>query len=441
MSFSLLMRGLFSKDSPIAVIGLGYVGLPLACLLAKKFRVIGYDVNTGRVDELRNGYDRTNEIKDSNQLNQPTLSFTADLDALNSCRVFIVAVPTPIDRFKKPNLDPLLRASNSVGSLLKPGSIVIYESTVYPGLTENECRETLERTSGLKYRIDFKLGYSPERVNPGDEIHTIENIVKVVSATDKESLEIVSEIYSSVIKAGIHQAPSIATAEAAKVIENTQRDINIALINELAVLFERVGLDTRAVLEAAATKWNFLGFRPGLVGGHCIGVDPYYLTHLAESVGIHPQVILSGRRINDTMANFVASKTMRLLLNQSNHTRSIDIGVLGVTFKENVPDLRNTKVIDLIHALESFGCKVHIYDPLADRCELEHEYSRSLTSWEEIPRCDALVLAVRHNKIVEEFDLCELSKKLKQKNGVLVDLNAVVDPQEATDRGLTFWRL
>jgi len=431
------------QQTAIGIIGLGYVGLPLACLLATKYRVIGFDINLERVEELRRGVDRTREIEDPKKLSQKTLAFSTNAKDLQGCSLFIVTVPTPVDEYKRPDLDPLLSASATVGQQMEAGSVVVFESTVYPGCTETDCCEVIEVHSGLSYKKgEFHLGYSPERVNPGDRTHTIEKIRKVVSGSSPEALEFIAGIYGSIIEAGIYKAPTIATAEAAKVIENTQRDINIALINELAVLFERCGLDTQEVLAAARTKWNFLDFTPGLVGGHCIGVDPYYLTHLAAKYGLHPQVIQSGRKINDSMGAFVAEKTLKMLLKAHDHPiSSLRVGVLGVTFKENVPDLRNSKVFDVVETLESYGIEVVCVDPVCHASDLMSHYGRKLVSIESLPPCDALILAVKHDVFIKTLPLPILKTKLKPHSKVLVDLKGVYDRNEAQGLGFEIWRL
>lgn len=436
-----VLQSLADKQAPIGIVGLGYVGLPLACLLATKFKVVGYDLNARRIAELRDGIDTTREVEDRSKLLQDTLHFTTDPTELGACPVVIVAVPTPIDEHRKPDLRPIVSASKTVGSVMQPGSIVIFESTVYPGLTESVCRTYLEESSGLTYKKGFFLGYSPERVNPGDKEHTIEKITKVVSGCTPEVTRILEGIYGSVISAGIHIAPNIATAEAAKVIENTQRDINIALINELSIIFERMGLDTLDVLKAAKTKWNFLDFRPGLVGGHCIGVDPYYLTHAAEGLGLNPQVILSGRRINDQMGAFVGEKTLKMILGgNKNSSQHLNVAILGVTFKENVPDLRNTKVVDIASYLESFGVNVHLCDPIADSNDFEHEYGRPLKNWDDVPACDAVIVAVAHEEIKRSYGLPTLLKKLNG-NKVVVDIKGLFEKQQARELGVKMWRL
>lgn len=436
-----LLAKIQSKETPIGVVGLGYVGLPLACLLATKFKVVGFDINARRVAELRDGIDVTKEVTDRNRLVQDSLYYTTAPQELEQCKVIIVAVPTPINSYKQPDLFPVISASQTVGKVLKPGTIVCFESTVYPGLTETVCKTELEKASDMTYGKDFFLGYSPERVNPGDKLHTIEKIIKVVSGCNPAVTKVLSNIYGAVIEAGIHVAPNIATAEAAKVIENTQRDLNIALINELSIIFERMGLDTQDVLAAAKTKWNFLDFKPGLVGGHCIGVDPYYLISCAEGLGLHPQVIGAGRRINDNMAKFVGEKTLRMILdNNQNASKQIDVTILGVTFKENVPDLRNTKVVDVADYLESFGVKVHLVDPVADPAEFKHEYNRTLIKWEDAPKSDAIIVAVGHEEVKKQFTLDVLASKLNG-NNVLVDLKGLYDKSKISADKFNYWRL
>ena len=383
-------------DKTIAIIGLGYVGLPLAVEFGKHRPVIGFDIDAARIAELAQGQDRTREVT-AGELNEARhLSFSSDREALRAARIFIVTVPTPIDSSKRPDLTPLLRASETVGAALKPGDTVIYESTVYPGATEEDCVPVLERVSGLRFNRDFFCGYSPERINPGDKAHRLPTITKVTSGSTPEVAEEVDALYAAIVTAGTHRAPSIRVAEAAKVIENTQRDLNIALINELAIIFNRMGIDTQAVLEAAGTKWNFLPFRPGLVGGHCIGVDPYYLTHKAETLGYHPQVILAGRRINDGMGAYVASQMVKALLKRRIQVNGARVLVLGLTFKENCPDLRNTRVIDVISELRDYGVNVDIHDPWADPAEARHEYALDLVPDLAAGSYDGIILAVAH---------------------------------------------
>ncbi len=441
LSISATLQSIVKKDTPIGVVGLGYVGLPLACLLAEKFKVVGFDINQRRVDELTGGHDRTNEVPEKARLLNSNLVYTTDAKRLAECAVVIVAVPTPVDQHKKPDLTPVQKASETVGKVLRQGMVVVYESTVYPGLTEQVCGPILEKQSGLTVNRDFYLGYSPERVNPGDRNHTIEKIVKVVSGSTPEVTDMLCQLYGSVIKAGVHRAPNIRTAEAAKVIENTQRDLNIALVNELAMLFERIGLDTQDVLEAAGTKWNFLPFRPGLVGGHCIGVDPYYLTYLADGVDFNTRIINSGRRINDGMGGFVARKTVRMVMeDDAQRAGRLRVAILGATFKEDIPDLRNSKVVDVASALEEFGAQVHMIDPHADADEFEEEYGRRLERWDAVPECDAVILAVKHAVFMTEYPLKRIAEKLRGAK-VLVDIKGAYDREAAKAAGLKVWRL
>jgi len=382
----------------IGIIGLGYVGLPLAVEFGKHFDTVGFDVKSDRVQELRDGNDDTLEV-DADELAAATkLSYTDRLEDLESCDVYVVSVPTPIDDHQRPDLTPLISASRSVGKVLRPGNIVVYESTVYPGATEEDCVPVLEEVSGLKFNEDFFVGYSPERINPGDKQHRLTTIVKVTSGSTPQIADFVDRLYGSIVKAGTHKASSIRVAEAAKVIENTQRDVNIALINELAMIFNRLGIDTEEVLKAAGSKWNFLPFRPGLVGGHCIGVDPYYLTHKSQEVGYHPEMILAGRRLNDNMGNYVALEVARLMMKQRIHVSGARVLIMGMTFKENCPDIRNTRVVDVIRELEDFGCTVEVYDPWVDRDEVRHEYDLDVLDAPEKGGYDAVVLAVAHHQ-------------------------------------------
>ncbi|GHV59428.1 nucleotide sugar dehydrogenase [Campylobacterota bacterium] len=410
----------------IAVIGLGYVGLPLAAAFGKQYETIGFDINAVRIGELESGYDRTLELNGDQLRAADKLSFTADSELLRSADIFIVTVPTPIDIHKNPDLTPLIKSSETIGKALKKGAIVIYESTVYPGCTEEECVPVLERFSGLKFNVDFYCGYSPERINPGDKEHTVSKIRKVTSGSTPEIAERVDQLYKSIITAGTHKASSIKVAEAAKVIENSQRDINIAFVNELALIFGKMGIDTNEVLEAAGTKWNFLPFRPGLVGGHCIGVDPYYLTYKAESIGYHPQVILAGRRINDSMGSAVADKTIKLMIKNGCKISGAKALVLGITFKENCPDIRNSRVIDIVSELREFGCAVSVADPWADPKEVAHEYGEIdlITNAAQLPHgeFDAVILAVAHN----EFAALN-PRELITKNGVVFDVKSLFD--------------
>lgn len=423
----------------VAVVGLGYVGLPIAVAFGKQGPVIGFDVNQAKVEELRKGLDRTGEVSEKD-LAETQIRYTWEPADLKAADFIIVAVPTPINEALQPDLRALRMCSEAIGANLAAGTIVVYESTVYPGVTEEVCLPILEKKSGLKAGVDFKVGYSPERINPGDKEHTLERIVKVVSAQDAESLEIVAETYGKVVKAGIHRASSIKVAEAAKVIENTQRDLNIALMNELSLIFHRLGIDTKSVLEAAGTKWNFLKFSPGLVGGHCIGVDPYYLTSKAESVGYHPQVILAGRRINNGMGKFVAEQAMKLLGQLPRPVSELKVAVLGLTFKENVPDLRNSKVPDIINELREYGIQVVVHDAIAESKEAEHEYGITLADWKDIQAVDGVIVAVAHRAYLE-MGLPTVLKPLRsQQGGVLVDVKSVFDPAKVP-AGIKYWRL
>ena len=385
------------NDAPIAVIGLGYVGLPLAVEFGKKRKVVGFDINTVRIAELRAGKDNTREVDAAEMAEAAKLSFTDQLDDLAECTTFIVTVPTPIDEHKRPDLTPLLRASETIGKVLKRGDIVIYESTVYPGATEEDCVPVLEKTSGLTFNQHFFAGYSPERINPADKTHRLPNIVKVTSGSTPEIADKVDALYASIIAAGTHKAPSIKVAEAAKVIENTQRDVNIALVNELALIFNKLDIDTQDVLDAAGTKWNFLPFRPGLVGGHCIGVDPYYLTQKAQSVGYHPEVVLAGRRINDGMGCYIVGRTVREMIAREIPVKGARALVMGLAFKENCPDLRNTRVVDIIRELESYGIDVDVYDPWVDAAEAKREYGVEMIEAPGLQRYNSVIIAVAHS--------------------------------------------
>ena len=423
----------------VAVVGLGYVGLPIAVAFGKQATVIGFDVNTTKVKELQNGIDRTGEVSEQD-LKSSQVRYTSEPADLKAADFIIVAVPTPINESLQPDLKALRMCSETIGANLSPGAIVVYESTVYPGVTEEICLPILEKKSGLKGGVDFKVGYSPERINPGDKEHTLEKITKVVAAQDAESLEIVAETYGRVVKAGIHRAPSIKVAEAAKVIENTQRDLNIALMNELALIFHRLGIDTKSVLDAAGTKWNFLKFSPGLVGGHCIGVDPYYLTAKAESVGYHPQVILSGRRINNGMGKFVAEHTMKLLAQLGRPVTELKVGVLGLTFKENVPDLRNSKVPDIVNELREYGVQVLVHDPMAEREEAVAEYGIHLADWNQMRDLDGIVVAVAHQHYKEMTTTSLLQLLRSNTHGVVVDVKSILIPSEIVG-SIKYWRL
>jgi UDP-N-acetyl-D-galactosamine dehydrogenase len=422
----------------IAIIGLGYVGLPMALAMAKKFEgVIGFDINQARVDGLRSGVDLTREVE-SHDLKNTSLVITADPNVLGEASFFIVAVPTPVDDKHTPDLTPVLKASETVGRVLKKGSVVVYESTVYPGVTEDICGPILEKISGLKQGVDFKLGYSPERINPGDKEHTFDKITKVVSGEDAETLDRVSTVYGAVVDAGVYRAASIKVAEAAKCIENIQRDINIALKNELSLIFERVGIRTRDVLNAAGTKWNFLKFEPGLVGGHCIGVDPYYMTTLAESIGYHPQVILAGRRVNEGMGPFVAQRVVKMFAQSDVPIRRARVGILGFTFKQDVPDIRNTKVIDVVNEFRAYSIEPLIHDPIALPEEAHHEYGVKLQPWSELTQLDALILAAPHKEFLQ-MSREELFKPLR-KDGHFIDVKSVIDPREVPST-VNYWSL
>ncbi|MFW6768274.1 Vi polysaccharide biosynthesis UDP-N-acetylglucosamine C-6 dehydrogenase TviB [Acinetobacter pittii] len=427
-------------DLRIAIIGLGYVGLPLAVEFGKKGPVIGFDINQKRIDELKSGQDHTLEVTSEELQQSQHLSFSANLDDLKQSNFFIVTVPTPVDQVNRPDLTPLKKASETVGQALKKGDIVVYESTVYPGATEEVCIPILEKVSGLKFNQDFFAGYSPERINPGDKVNTLTKIKKITSGSTSEVANIVDAVYASIITAGTHKASSIKVAEAAKVIENTQRDLNIALVNELSVIFDRIGIDTLDVLEAAGSKWNFLPFRPGLVGGHCIGVDPYYLTHKAEEVGYHPQVILAGRRINDNMARYVARNTIKLMLQNGIDVPRAKVGVLGVTFKENCPDIRNSKVADLIKELEFWGAQVVVADPWADADEVRHEYGIELGKVDAQNPVDSVIVAVGHNEF-RSLSASEMRSYMKCEKPVLADVKSLFDRTEMSDAGFTVFRL
>lgn len=420
------------ENARIAVIGLGYVGLPLAVEFAKQYPVVGFDINQERVAELQNGHDRTQEVnldelKASTALKQQGgetgLSFSSDISALKAYNTYIVTVPTPIDQFKSPDLQPLIKASEMLGKVLKPGDLVIYESTVYPGCTEEDCVPVLAKTSGLKFNEDFFAGYSPERINPGDKVNTLTKIMKVTSGSTPEIAERVDALYRSIIIAGTHKAPNIKVAEASKAIENAQRDLNISFVNELALIFDRVGIDTNDVIEAAGTKWNFLKYKPGLVGGHCIGVDPYYLAHKAQALGYHPQVILSGRRVNDKMGAFVADKVVKLMIQKDHKIKGSRALIMGITFKENCPDVRNTRVVDIYHELKQFGLDVDVYDPWADVEEVKHEYGVEVNNQlDETVIYDAIVVAVAHDEF-KTFDF----NKVRWNNGVIFDTKGCLD--------------
>lgn len=423
-------------DERVGVIGLGYVGLPVALAFAERFEhTIGMDINEARVAELSNGFDRTQEVEPED-LAASSISFTSKIADLADCTFLVVTVPTPIDGSKRPDLGPLRSASEAIATILKPGMVVVYESTVYPGVTEDFCGALLEEKSGLELGVDFTVGYSPERINPGDREHTIRRVIKVVAGQDEQSAKRVYDAYAAIVDAGVHLAPSIRAAEAAKVVENTQRDVNIALMNELALIFERSGIRTIDVLKAAGTKWNFLPFRPGLVGGHCIGVDPYYLTSHAQELGYHPEVILAGRRINDGMGAWVAQRALKMLAKQRRELSGAKVGVFGITFKENVPDIRNSRVPDIIAELEDFGVSALVFDPLADPAEVKAEYGIELVEKSELTELDMLIVAVPH---AGHFSLAAVVNALAD-GGVLVDVKSLFEPKDLPDN-IVYWSL
>ena len=423
----------------VAVIGLGYVGLPLVVEFGKQLRTIGFDISKQKVSACQRGTDPSRELSDEQVQAAKHAVYTDDGAMLAEADMIIVAVPTPVDEAHIPDFRPLIGASTSVGRHMKKGATVVYESTVYPGATEEVCIPVLERESGLKWKQDFFVGYSPERINPGDKEHTLTKILKIVSGDGPQTLERVAQLYEKIVVPGVHRASSIKAAEAAKVIENTQRDLNIALMNELAIIFDKIGIDTSEVLEAAGTKWNFLKFKPGLVGGHCIGVDPYYLTHKADMLGYHPQVILAGRRINDGMAKFIAEQTIKNMIASGSYIKGAKVNVLGLTFKENCGDLRNSKVIDIINELKSYGVEVHVSDPQAEVDEAMHEYGVALTPFEDLPRADAIVAAVAHREYAE-LSVDDFARKLVQ-GGAFIDVKAAFDAKALGAAGLRVWRL
>ena len=423
----------------VAVIGLGYVGLPLVVEFGKHTRTIGFDIVEDKVAKCRAGTDPSREIPDADMALAIHAEYTSDPTALREADFILIAVPTPVDAAHIPDFSPLIGASKSVGPYLKRGATVVYESTVYPGATEEVCIPVLEATSGLKWKADFFVGYSPERINPGDREHMLTNVIKVVAGDTAETLDKVAKLYELVVKPGVHRCSSIKAAEACKVIENTQRDLNIALMNELAIIFDKIGIDTTEVLEAAGTKWNFLKFKPGLVGGHCIGVDPYYLTHKAEMLGYHPQVILAGRRINDGMGKYIAEQTVKQMIASGSYIKGAKVNVLGLTFKENCADLRNSKVVDIINELKSYGAEVFVHDPEGDPAEALHEYGVVLHRWEDLPRADAIVAAVAH-KHYQTLSVDEISRKVV-KNGCFVDVKAGFNAAAFKAAGIAVWRL
>ena len=427
------------KAMVVAVVGLGYVGLPLAVEFGKKRATIGFDLSARKIESYQQFIDPTGEVSVEDLKAATQLRVSTDPAILAEADYIVVAVPTPVDIAHNPDFTPLIGASTSVGKHMKKGAIVVFESTVYPGATEEVCIPILEKHSGLKWKEDFHVGFSPERINPGDKLHTLTTILKVVSGDDAATLDSVAQLYESIITAGVYRASSIKVAEAAKVIENTQRDLNIALMNELAIIFDKIDIDTLEVLQAAGTKWNFLPFRPGLVGGHCIGVDPYYLTHKAEMVGYHPQVILAGRRINDGMAKFVAEKTVKTMIAAGCHVKGSKVNVIGLTFKENCPDLRNSKVADVIAELKSYGVEVHVHDPVAEADEAMHEYGVELERWEDLPRADAIVACVAHKELLA-LPAAELQAKLTPQ-GCFVDVKSAFDLDALRQAGHSVWRL
>ena len=438
----MLLNDLLNKNVKLSLIGLGYVGLPIAIAFAKKLEVIGYDINKEKIRMYKKGHDPTGEVGDE-VLSQSTLKFTSNEEDLRLAKFHIIAVPTPVKKDYTPDLNPIISSSKIVGRNLTKGSIVVYESTVYPGLTEEICIPLLERESGLKCGEDFKVGYSPERINPGDKNHRLESIIKVVSAIDDESLDIIAEVYKLVVEVGVFKADSIKVAEAAKVIENSQRDINIAFMNELSIIFNKLGIDTQSVLDAASTKWNFLKFTPGLVGGHCIGVDPYYLTFKAEQIGYHSQVILSGRRINDGMGKYVVENLIKILIEADISVKNSKIAIFGLTFKENCPDTRNTRVIDIINELKTYGIKPLVIDPLADRIETQKEYGINLTRFDELVNLDAIIVAVAHNqfKSLSINDFNELYNPKTHQNKVFIDIKGIYNKDSFRLDGYSYWRL
>jgi UDP-N-acetyl-D-galactosamine dehydrogenase len=437
-----LYNDILGKKEKIAVIGLGYVGMPIAVAFAKKVDVIGFDLNTKKIDLYKSGIDPTNEVGNE-EIKKTIVKFTADETKLREAKFHIIAVPTPINSDKTPDLSPVEGASRIVGRNLTKGSIVVYESTVYPGVTEDICVPILEKESGLKCGVDFKIGYSPERINPGDKVHRLENIIKIVSGMDEESLDEIAKVYELVIEVGVHRAGSIKVAEAAKVVENSQRDINIAFMNELAMVFDRMDIDTKEVVEAMNTKWNALGFTPGLVGGHCIGVDPYYFVYEAEKLGYHSQIILSGRKINDGMGKFVADAIIKKLILANKVVRQSKVVILGLTFKENTPDTRNSKVVDIIDSLKEYGIEPIVVDPEADAAEAKHEYGVDLVDIKEINNADCLVLAVAHDifKQMSWEDIDNLYGDFNNKERVLIDVKSILDRKTIQEKRYSYWRL
>ncbi len=438
----MIYEKLINKTEKLSLVGLGYVGMPIAVAFAKHINVIGFDLNQKKIERYINGEDPTGEVGPE-AIKDTTVEFTYDEHRLSEARFHIVAVPTPVNQDKTPDLSPVIGASTILGRNLRKGSIVVYESTVYPGVTEDVCVPILERESGLKCGVDFKVGYSPERINPGDKVHRLENIKKIVSGMDKESLEEIAKVYEIVIKAGVHRASSIKVAEAAKVVENSQRDINIAFMNELAMVFDRMGIDTNEVVEAMNTKWNALGFYPGLVGGHCIGVDPYYFVYEAEKLGYHSQIILSGRKINDGMGEFVADAAIKQLILANKQVKSAKVIIMGITFKENCPDCRNSKVEDIIKRLEEYGIVPAVYDPVAEKAEAKREYNVELISKEELTDADAIIFAVAHNEIkqmgIEKIDT--FYKDMPNSEKIIIDVKSMLDKDSIKQKGYRYWSL
>jgi len=459
LSFSNFYNRIVNKKEKISLIGLGYVGMPIAVSFSRKVDVIGFDVNQSKIDLYKSGIDHTKEVGDE-AIAACTVDFTAVETRLKEAKFHIVAVPTPVNVDHTPDLSPVIGASNILGRNLNKGSIVVYESTVYPGVTEEICIPILERKSGLKCGVDFKVGYSPERINPGDKVHRLETIVKVVSGMDEESLDIIAKVYELVVEAGVHRAESIKVAEAAKVIENSQRDINIAFMNELSIIFNRMGIDTKAVLKAAGTKWNFLNFSPGLVGGHCIGIDPYYLTYKAEQMGYHSQIILSGRRINDNMGKYVAENTVKKMIQANKPIKAANVAILGITFKENCPDSRNTRVIDIVKELKEYGVNVQVIDPVVDAKEVEDEYGIQLNRLDDLKNMDAVIFAVAHdefnslslgeikswyrtctNHFFNEEVAATIEGDCDSNKNVIIDVKGIFDRKEAEELDYLYWRL
>jgi UDP-N-acetyl-D-galactosamine dehydrogenase len=437
-----LYENIINRKEKISLVGLGYVGMPIAVAFSKKANVIGFDINSHKIDLYKSGIDPTREVGDQ-AIRECTVEFTSDETKLREAKFHIVAVPTPVNSDHTPDLTPVEGASHVLGRNLTKGSVVVYESTVYPGVTEEICVPILEQESGLKCGVDFKIGYSPERINPGDKVHRLESIVKIVSGMDEETLDVVANVYQLVVEAGVHRASSIKVAEAAKVIENSQRDINIAFMNELSIIFNKMGIDTKSVLEAAGTKWNFLKFAPGLVGGHCIGVDPYYLTYKAEQMGYHSQIILSGRRINDDMGKYVVECLVKKLIKADVPVKRAKVGILGFTFKENCPDTRNTRVIDIIQELAEYDITPVVFDPVADREEAYREYGIEFADWEQMKDLDALVIAVAHEEFLslsaQELDRCFAEKSNSHK--VIIDIKGILDRDAYEKAGYQYWRL